>query len=305
MILLDGKVVANKILADIKEQIARYRACPILSVILTTDDPASKVYVNRKIKACEEVGIRGRLILPHHESSWEVRKYDLLYETIARQNDFPVNGVLVQLPLPESFTPYKHTLLDCIDPMIDVDVFTSTNVGMLLQGRPRFLPCTPHGIYRLMRYYGIEPAKRKVLIINRSDVVGKPLQSMLIQDTYKVGHEETLYTGNATVTMCHDHTPPIMLKEICQDSDIIIVAVGKRNFLTADMIRPGAVVIDVGINRGEDGKIYGDADFPNVVQKAAAITPVPGGVGPCTVAMLMYNTWQAYKLKNEIWTEYC
>lgn len=299
MILLDGKVVANEIMRNVQAEIERWRARPTLSVILTTDRPDSKIYVDKKIKTCREIGINGKLLQPHHDSSWPVRKYDLLYETIQRESDWPVDGLLIQSPLPPELEAYKHSLYDCINPLADVDVFTSTNVGMTLQGRPRFLPCTPHGIYKLLRYYDVEPAWRKVAIINRSDVVGKPLQSMLIQETIKVGKET--YHPNATVTMCHDHTPHETTKEVCLNSDIIVVAVGKKDFLTADMVRPGAVVVDVGINRTEDGKICGDADFKNLVEKVAAITPVPGGVGPCTVAMLMYNTWQAYKLRHEIW----
>lgn len=290
--ILDGKAVADRVLEKVKAEIEKYKFRIRLSVILCTDDPASKIYVDRKIKTCESVGIQGRLLTPHKTGwGWSHRKHDLLTEEIQMANDHLCDGILLQLPLPKDMN--KRSFLNLINPLKDVDVFTSVNVGLLLQGTPRFLPCTPAGIRQMFIDHGIVTEGKKVVIVNRSDVVGKPLQAMLIQDDPQF--------GNATVAMCHDHTPPATLKETCLWADIIIVAVGIRNFLTADMVRPGAVVVDVGINRDESGKVCGDVDFGPVAEKSAWISPVPGGVGPCTVAMLMKNTLSAHKQLNDYW----
>lgn len=198
-------------------------------------------------------------------------------------NDPLTDGILVQLPLPKRLDHLD--VFDLIDPIKDVDVFSPTNVGLLHQGRPRYVPCTPAGIQELLLRHAIQISGKKVCIINRSDIVGRPLQALLSQNNNK---------ANATVTLCHDHTPPGLLRDVCLDSDIIVVAVGKPKFLTADMVPTGCIVVDVGINR-VDGKVVGDVDFGPVERKARAISPVPGGVGPCTVAMLMRNCVEAWK----------
>lgn len=304
--LLDGNETSAEIRAGIKAQLEKRREAgtflktpnthgvpiytgpigpPCLAVVLCTEDPASSLYVKRKQDACKEVGITSYLVRPFEGGieNW-TRPKDHLLATIDYLNrDSSVHGVLVQLPLPKGIDQYE--VFDRIDPLKDVDVFNPVNVGLLLQGRPRFNPCTPAGIQELLTRHGIEIAGKKVCIINRSDVVGKPLHAMLIQN-----HDQ----ANATVTLCHDRTPPSRLREACLVSDIIVVAVGKPGFLTADMVPAGAVVVDVGINRVEGSKkIVGDSDFENVSKVAGWITPVPGGVGPMTVTMLLQNTLMA------------
>lgn len=308
--LLDGSAVAAEIRAEIKDKIAarlvgqkgKYGTSgqyppPVLAVVLASDDPASEVYVKRKREACDEVGITSFLIRPFEGGieKWSKRRDHLLKTIDYLNEDSSVHGILVQLPLPKELDesgfpgvklpPFQYEVFDRIDPLKDVDVFSPVNVGLLLQGRPRYVPCTPAGIQELLTRSGIEIKGKKVCIINRSDVVGKPLHALLIQN-----NEE----ANATVCVCHDHTPPQRLKEVCLRSDIIVVAVGIPGFLTADMVREGAVVVDVGINRLPDSKkIVGDVDFGPVSQKATAISPVPGGVGPMTVTMLLRNTLMA------------
>lgn len=304
--ILDGKAVAEEIRKEIKTEIQRRaqptrwtggQKPPCLAVVLCGDDPASAVYVERKQQACAEVGILSYLIKPFEGGieNWHNPQAHLLSTIDYLNEDRSVDGILVQLPLPKinETGPFarrldQHQVFDRIDPLKDVDVFNPTNVGLLLQGRPRYVPCTPAGIQQLLTRSGIEICGKKVCIINRSDVVGKPLHALLCQNNDE---------ANATVTLCHDHTPPALLKEICLASDIIVVAVGKPKFLTADMVPQGAVVVDVGINRTEGSKkITGDVDFIPVAAKASAITPVPGGVGPMTVTMLLYNTLKAHRL---------
>ncbi len=203
--------------------------------------------------------------------------------------DKSVHGILVQLPLPSFINNFE--IFDKIDPLKDVDVFNPTNVGLLLQGRPRFIPCTPAGIQELLYRNSIPIEGKKVAIINRSDIVGKPLNALLIQNNQQ---------ANATVTLCHDRTPPERLKQVCLAADIIVVAVGKPNFLTADLVPEGCVVIDVGINKLPDSKkIVGDVDFEAVSQKASWITKTPGGIGPMTIAMLLKNTVLAQKIQMD------
>jgi len=289
--LLDGNAVAAEVRAEIKAKIGMTPPC--LAVVLCSEDPASEIYVSKKRQACEECGIISFLLKPFEGGieNWSQPMDHLLATIDYLNNDPAVHGVLVQLPLPKCLD--AQAVFDRIDPHKDVDVFSPTNVGLLLQGRPRFVPCTPQGIQELLTRSGIGIAGKKVAIINRSDIVGKPLSALLVQD-----HGQ----ANATVFMCHDHTPPDRLKEVCLSSDIIVVAVGQPNFLTADMVPEGAVVVDVGINRiPGTRKIVGDVDFDAVSQKVSAITPVPGGVGPMTVAMLMRNTLKAQLLsKNAI-----
>ena len=275
--LIDGAAIAADIRKDLKQRIETFKqktgVVPTLVVLTAGNDPASKVYVQKKIAACEEVGIYAYQILVKDE-------HDLHKQIHAQNNYNHVHAYILQLPLPQG---WKSDIYSEFSPYKDVDVFHPENIGLLVLGRPRFKPCTPHGIQVMLHRSGIRVAGQKVVVINRSNVVGKPLSSMLIQecDDY----------ANATVTVCHDRTPPALLKDITRSADIVIVAVGKAGFLTRDMIRPGSGVVDVGITR-IGNKILGDAD-PAVREDARWITPVPGGVGPMTGAMLLENTFQA------------
>lgn len=289
--ILDGKLVASQIKAEVREQIEQLRKIhpnakpPCLAVILCSSDTASKIYVKHKRKACDEVGIQSH-VLELFEAG--IENYYSPQRALECQIDWlnkslDIHGILVQLPLLKGLD--KYNIFDFIDPLKDVDCVSPTNVGLLLQARPRFIPCTPQGIQELLVRHGVEIAGKQVAVINRSDIVGKPLGALLLQDNHK---------ANATVISCHDRTPPERLKEICLSSDIIVVAVGIPGFLTADMVSPGAVVVDVGINRiGE--KVVGDVSWEQVSQKTSWISPVPGGVGACTVAALLKNTVQAYE----------
>lgn len=283
--ILDGRPVAEAISEQVKQSIRNLAAYPSLAVLLCADNSASEIYVRKKREACAKVGINSFLIRPFDGGieNW-YRPLHHLLQTIDWLNQDPsIHGILVQLPLPEEID--VHRVFDRIDPLKDVDVFNPINVGLLVQERPRFLPPTPQAIREILTWYGISLSGKKVVIINRSNVVGKPLSAMLIHD-----QEEC---ANATVCLCHDRTPPEKLAEACHWADIIVVAVGKSGFLSAGMVPDGAVVIDVGVNRDGSGKICGDVDFAAVCNKASAITPVPGGVGPVTVACLLKNTAQA------------
>lgn len=281
--LIKGSLVASHIRQQVRKDAAALTAAgahPCLAVCLVGEDSASRIYVRRKQQACAGVGIESlRLELPRTATTQDV------IDVVRRWNaDSTVHGILVQLPLPQHID--RFAVLDAIDPLKDVDAIQATNFGYLAQGRPRFLPCTPGGIIELFKHYNIITRGRHVVIVNRGIVVGLPMSAMLVQDQR---------FGNATVTICHEHTRAI--DRICRDGDIIIVAVGKRPefCLRADMVKRGAVVIDVGIN--QIGKrIVGDVDFDEVYKKASLITPVPGGVGPCTVAMLLRNTVDAAAL---------
>lgn len=295
--LIDGNGIAAQIRKEISRRVSEFyrtsRVRPRLAVILTGDNPASKVYVKKKVEACNEVGIASYVVDPLPSvDQWlnpQARLEDML--SFLNKNE-EVHGILVQLPLPQQID--VHRVFDLIDPAKDVDVFNPANVGLLTQGRPRFLPCTPHAIQQMLSRTGIGIAGKHVVVINRSDVVGKPLSSMLIQDNDEF--------ANATVTVCHDRTPRECLLEITTKADIVVVAVGIPGFLTPDMIRPGCVVVDVGINKVEVGinkvenKIVGDV-APACRKVAGYLTPVPGGVGPVTVAMLLHNTLLAAKLQ--------
>ena len=247
-----------------------------LAVIIVGDDPASKVYVANKKKACEALGIISReYALPENTS--EEQLLGLIDEL---NNDREVNGILCQLPLPRRLN--EQRIINAISPLKDVDAFHPQNVGHIMIGDYSFLPCTPAGIMEMLKSEGIEVSGKHCVVIGRSNIVGKPMAMLLLQ-------------ANGTVTVCHSKTRG--LKEICREADILVSAVGKAGFVTADMVKPGAVVIDVGMNR-ENGKLCGDVDFAAVEPIAAAITPVPGGVGPMTIAMLMCNTLTAAKQQN-------
>jgi len=286
--LLDGKALADRIRAELTHEVARFRESsgrqPCLAAVLVGEDPASGVYVRNKRRACAQTGIESYLHrLPADASE------DELLRLIATLNREPaVHGILVQLPLPVQIA--ESRILDAIQPLKDVDAFHPENVGLLVQGRPRFLPCTPHGLLQLLHQAGIAAAGRHAVVLGRSEIVGKPVANILMQRDCSLGPKAV----NATVTICHSRTQD--LPDITRTADILIAAIGQPRFVTADMVRPGATVIDVGINRTEQG-LVGDVDFESVRQVAGAITPVPGGVGPLTIAMLLHNTLQAARLQ--------
>jgi methylenetetrahydrofolate dehydrogenase (NADP+)/methenyltetrahydrofolate cyclohydrolase len=280
--IIDGKAIAEKVEVEVAQEVAELLrtsgVVPHLVAILVGDDPASAVYVRGKQRACERSGIKSTL----HRLSATASEQELL-NLVERCNADPqIHGILVQLPLPNQIRP-QH-VLDAVSPLKDVDAFHPENVGRIAQGRPRFLPCTPHGIQRLLLESGTQIAGAEVVVLGRSEIVGKPMALMLMQK----GPD-----ADATVTVCHSRTAN--LPEVTRRADILIAAIGSPKFVTADMVKPGAVVIDVGINRvGE--KLVGDVDFEAVRQVASAITPVPGGVGKMTIAMLLGNTLRAARL---------
>ncbi len=278
--ILNGTELSNRIRSDIKKEVESLReggVVPGLAVVLVGNDPASRIYVNRKKKACEETGIR------FFEHTFEEdTAEDKLVSTIEELNrDEKVNGILVQLPLPEGFNQEK--LLDRIDPLKDVDGLHPFNTGKLLSGAPVFLPCTPAGIMELMEANGISVAGKECVVVGRSNIVGKPAAVLLL-------------LKNGTVTVCHSRTRN--LEEVCRRADILVVAIGKPEFVNGSFVKEGACVIDVGINRLGDGKLAGDVKFEEVSRIASAITPVPGGVGPMTIAMLLKNTVKAAKIQK-------
>ena len=284
--ILDGKSLAEQLRTEFKGQVTDFvvqtGVTPCLAVILVGNNSASEVYVRNKQIACEKVGVKSEM----HRLSEETTETELL-DIIARLNaNVAVHGILVQLPLPKQMN--EQNVLDAIRPDKDVDAFHSDNVGRISQGRPRFLPCTPYGIQELLLRNGIETAGKHVVIIGRSNIVGKPMALLLVQKGKG---------GDATVTVCHSRTPNIA--SLTRQADILIVAIGLVKFVTADMVKPGATVIDVGMNRTEDG-LVGDVDFHAVKEVAGAITPVPGGVGPLTVTMLLLNTLTAAKNQNTL-----
>ncbi len=282
--ILDGKKLAEQIQSEIREEVSALLSAtgiqPVLAAVLVGNDPASQVYVRNKQRACQRVGISSRLVrLPETTTTSE------LLATVEQLNqDEDVSGILVQLPLPGPVA--TRQVLDAIDPGRDVDGFHSTNVGLMLQGRANFLPCTPLGVMQILSRHQIPVAGRHVCILGRSDIVGKPLAAMLMQRDGRMGPEY----ANATVTVCHSQTRD--LASITRSADVLVAAIGHPEFVTADMVRPGATVIDVGINRVGQ-RLVGDVDFAAVAKVASAITPVPGGVGPLTVTMLLSNTLQA------------
>lgn len=287
--LLDGKATAAAIRQEIAEQVTQWcqfgGPIPRLVAILVGDDPASQVYVRNKEKACQSVGMQSQVIRLASETSDNVLT-DLLEQL---NNDSATNGILVQLPLPKHLDTQR--ILDLINPIKDVDAFSPENVGLLAQGRPRYLPCTPHGVLQILARHDCKVMGKHVVIIGRSDIVGKPLALMLVQKEIGFGAE----LANATVTICHSKSRD--LPSLTRTADFLVAAVGQAHLVTADMVKPGAVVIDVGINR-QGNSLVGDVDFSGVSQVAGAITPVPGGIGPLTIAMLLRNTLTACQLQN-------
>ncbi|MDP7379491.1 MAG: bifunctional methylenetetrahydrofolate dehydrogenase/methenyltetrahydrofolate cyclohydrolase FolD, partial [Pirellulaceae bacterium] len=292
--LLDGKALAKKIQAELAEQVAVFteqtQKVPTLATVLVGEDPASQVYIRNKIRSCERVGMESR----HIPLPADVSQEALMEEVQQLNRDDTVHGILVQLPLPDGLD--AQPILDAILPAKDVDAFHPENVGLLSQGRPRYLPCTPHGVIQLLHRGGIETAGKHCVIVGRSDIVGKPLGLMLVQRQSGCGPT----AANATVTICHSRTQN--LRDITKQADVLIAAIGQAEFITADMVKPGSVVVDVGINRGENG-LVGDVAFEEVSEVAAAITPVPGGVGPLTVTMLLENTLRAAQHQAATQTE--
>ncbi len=289
---LDGKKIAAEIRAEVAADVAAFVGSgvekPCLAAVLVGEDPASQVYVRNKGRACEKAGIDGRTLRLPADSN----QRQLLQLVAELNDDSSVNGILVQLPLPGGSDFVEREILDAIDPLKDVDAFSPVNVGLLMQGRPRFLPCTPHGIVQLLHRTGISVAGKHVVVVGRSDIVGKPMAMMLAQRDGSCGRD----VANATVTLAHSRTAD--LGEICRAADCLIAAVGVPEMIRGDMIRPGAVVIDVGINRVND-KLVGDVAYDEALEVASAITPVPGGVGPLTIAMLLHNTLLAARLQQQ------
>jgi methylenetetrahydrofolate dehydrogenase (NADP+)/methenyltetrahydrofolate cyclohydrolase len=273
--IIDGKKISKEIRMEIAEEVKAMKAegiNPGLAVIIVGENPASQVYVRNKGKACEEVGIYSEIIeMP--ESTTEETLLAKIAELNARKE---ISGILVQLPLPKHIN--EASVIAAISPDKDVDAFSEVNVGKIMIGNHRFLPCTPAGVMELITRSGISIAGKNAVVIGRSNIVGKP-QAML------------LLHANATVTICHSRTQN--LAEVCRTADILVVAIGKADFVTADMVKPVAVVIDVGMNRKADGKLTGDVDYASVSEVAGYITPVPGGVGPMTITMLLKNTLTA------------
>ncbi len=278
MKIIDGKEVSQYIKTKIKTEAQELGIKPGLAVILVGNDPASCVYVNNKKKACEFCGFNSKSF----ELSADTTQDELLKLIDTLNADPEIHGILVQMPLPSHID--ETAVIDSIIPSKDVDAFNPVNVGKIMTGDFDFLPCTPAGVMELLKYYNIDVAGKHCVVIGRSNIVGKPMSMLMLH-------------ANATVTICHSRTKD--LAKMVSQADIVVAAVGRAGFVTADMVKDGAVVVDVGINRGENGKLCGDVDFENVSKKASFITPVPGGVGPMTIAMLMQNTLTSAKLSKE------
>jgi methylenetetrahydrofolate dehydrogenase (NADP+)/methenyltetrahydrofolate cyclohydrolase len=275
--LLSGKTVSARIKENLKKEIEELKAkgvLPGLAVIIVGEDPASKVYVGRKEAMCQELGMHSEKFALPEETTQE----ELVALVEKLNKDDKVHGILVQLPLPKHLD--EKAVINTINPEKDVDAFHPVNVGKIMIGDYDFVPCTPAGIMELIKESGVEVEGKTCVVVGRSNIVGKPMSMLLLHK-------------NGTVTTCHSRTRNI--SEITKTADILVAAVGRANFITEDMVKPGAVVIDVGMNRLSDGRLVGDVDFENVEKIAGAITPVPGGVGPMTIAMLMQNTFTAAK----------
>lgn len=281
-LIIDGKKVSTEVKEQVRLEtleLAKKGIKPGLAVIIVGDDPASRVYVNNKKKACEAVGFLSReYALPATTTQEELLS---LVEEL--NNDKEINGILCQLPLPKGLD--EKAVIEAISPLKDVDAFHAINVGKIMIGDYDFLPCTPAGVMEMLHSYKIPVEGKNCVVIGRSNIVGKPMAMLLL-------HE------NGTVTVTHSRTKN--LADVTREADILVAAIGKPKFVTADMVKEGAVVIDVGMDRDENGKLCGDVDFENVKEKCSAITPVPGGVGPMTIAVLMKNTLKACKIQNNL-----
>ncbi len=280
--IIDGKVISAAVKDEVAREVAELKKqgiTPGLAVIIVGDDPASRVYVNNKKKACEQLGMLSR----EYTMSAETTEEELLNLIKELNADPEINGILCQLPLPSGLN--EELVINTIIPEKDVDAFHPHNVGKIMIGNYDFLPCTPAGIMEMLKYENIDITGKECVVIGRSNIVGKPMSMLLLHK-------------NGTVTVCHSRTKN--LKEVCLRADVLVAAVGRANFVTADMVKEGAVVIDVGINRLDNGKLCGDVNFAEVEPKASYITPVPGGVGPMTIATLMKNTLTAAKKQNGV-----
>ena len=271
-VIIDGKAISAKVREEVRKETEKMTVKPGLAVVIVGEDPASKVYVRNKAKACGEVGFYSEV----HELPENTSSEGLLTLVDKLNSDDKIDGILVQLPLPKHLD--EKTVINAISPDKDVDAFHPVNVGKIMIGDYDFLPCTPAGVMRLLEETGIQVAGKNCVVVGRSNIVGKPQAMLLLQK-------------NGTVTVCHSKTKDLV--EECRRADILVVAIGKAKLIGADYIKPGATVIDVGMNRDENGKLCGDVDFESVKDAAGAITPVPGGVGPMTIAMLMKNTLRA------------
>ncbi len=275
---IEGKVLASQIKAEVTAEVARLHEKGVdtcLAVILVGNDPASQVYVQGKEKDCAECGIKSRMVYMPADATQQ----QVLDQLNGLAADPAVHGILVQLPLPEQID--EQAIIAAIPPEKDVDGFTPVNVGRMVIGQPCFMPCTPAGCLRMIKSTGISIEGKRAVVVGRSNLVGKPAALLLM-------------ANHATVTVCHSHTQN--LREVCRQADILVAAVGKAGFITGDMVKEGAVVVDVGINRNQAGKLCGDVEYESAAEKAAYITPVPGGVGLMTRAMLMHNTLRAARL---------
>ena len=273
--LIDGNALSRQLRSDVAERALALKAkgvTPGLAVVLVGDNPASQVYVRNKVKACEDSGLHS--VLEKYDA--DMTEAALLARVEALNNDPAIHGILVQLPLPKHIDAQK--VIEAISPAKDVDGFHIASAGALMTGMPGFWPCTPYGCMKMLESIGYKLRGKHAVVIGRSNIVGKPMALMLLAQ-------------DATVTICHSRTPD--LAAITRQADVIVAAVGKRNVLTADMVKPGAVVLDVGMNRNDEGQLCGDVDFDGVKNVASHITPVPGGVGPMTITMLLVNTLQA------------
>lgn len=272
---IDGNVLSQKIRADVARRAAALTARghrPGLAVVLVGEDPASQVYVRNKVKACEDNGLKS--VFEKYDGT--LTEADLLARIAALNTDPSIHGILVQMPLPKHINP--HRVIEAIATHKDVDGYSTLSAGELMTGLPGFRPCTPYGCMKLIESTGFDLRGKNAVVIGRSNTVGKPMALLLLQ-------------ANATVTICHSGTPDLGVHT--RQADVVIAAVGRRNTLRADMVKPGAIVIDVGINRDDDGKLCGDVDYAGVSSVASAMTPVPGGVGPMTITMLLVNTIEA------------
>lgn len=293
MILLDGKIASRAIKEDLKQKLEKFQApdtqSPHLAAILIGNNPASETYVASKVKNCEAIGMRSTLI----RFDKDVNAQDLLQKIHALNSDDDIDGILVQLPLPPQIS--EQEVINTISPLKDVDGFHPVNIGKMVLGLPTFVSATPYGIILMLKHYQIETAGKNVAVIGRSNIVGTPISILLSRNNS---------AGNATVTLCHSKTKNI--DEICKEADIIIAAIGRPGFVTSEMVKEGAVVIDVGINRIKDSSkksgyaLTGDVDFKNVAPKCSYITPVPGGVGLMTIAALLMNTYNAFLIRRNI-----
>ena len=277
--LIDGKKVSQDTREEIKQNVSELKdktgVIPGLAAVLVGEDPASEIYVRNKRKACADCGMYSE----EHKLPSETTEEELLLLVDKLNSDPNIHGILVQLPLPDQIN--ETNILRAITPMKDVDGFHPENVGRLVEGNPRFVSCTPAGILKMLDYYDLEIKGKEAVIIGRSNIVGKPVSLLLLH-------------RHATVTICHSRTQD--LPSVARKADILVAAIGRAKFVTEDMVKEGAVVIDVGINRNDEGKLVGDVDFENVSNKASYITPVPGGVGPMTITMLLWNTLESAKM---------